>query len=110
MTTDIQTISTAELKEMIDGKRDISLVETLPEEEFKKGHLPGAINIPTAEVEQEAPRQLDKSKPIVVYCANKACPASPNAAEKLREMGYEHVLDFEEGKEGWRQAGHELVR
>jgi len=31
------------------------------------------------------------------------------AAQKLEEMGYTNVSDFEDGYAGWRQAGHPLV-
>jgi len=46
---------------------------------------------------------------IVVYCANRECTASPNLAQRLEEMGYTNVSDFEEGLAGWRSAGYELI-
>ena len=44
------------------------LVEVLPREEFEDEHLPGAINIPLKELNREAAMQLDRSRPVVVYC------------------------------------------
>ena len=47
------------------------LVEVLPQEEFNRGHLPGAINIPLKEFNQEKVLDhLDKARPVIVYCAD----------------------------------------
>ena len=46
------------------------LVEVLPKEEYESWHLPGAINIPLKELNQEAIAQLDKERPIILYCAD----------------------------------------
>jgi rhodanese-related sulfurtransferase len=44
------------------------LVEVLPAEEYEDEHLPGAINIPLKELNRETTRQLDRSRPVIVYC------------------------------------------
>jgi phage shock protein E len=44
------------------------LVEVLPAEEYEDEHLPGAINIPLKELNRETTRQLDGSRPVIVYC------------------------------------------
>lgn len=44
------------------------LVEVLPAPEFEQEHLPGAINIPLKELNRETAMQLDRSRPVVVYC------------------------------------------
>ena len=44
------------------------LVEVLPREEYEEEHLPGAVNIPLKELDRETVRQLDRSRPVVVYC------------------------------------------
>lgn len=44
------------------------LVEVLPTEEYEDEHLPGAINIPLKELNRETTRQLDRSRPVIVYC------------------------------------------
>lgn len=104
-----KTIDAANLKRRMDAGEEFTLVETLPPEEFDKGHLPGAINIPTDAIEADAPAKLDRDECIVVYCGSPSCSASPNAMRKLMNMGYYDVLDFEAGKEGWREAGFRLI-
>lgn len=44
------------------------LVEVLPEAEYREERLPGAINIPLKTLGAETTAQLDRSKPVVVYC------------------------------------------
>jgi rhodanese-related sulfurtransferase len=44
------------------------LVEVLPVAEFEEEHLPGAINIPLKELDRETTRQLDRERPVIVYC------------------------------------------
>jgi len=44
------------------------LVEVLPAEDYAKAHLPGAINIPLAKVDERGVSVLDRSRPVVVYC------------------------------------------
>jgi rhodanese-related sulfurtransferase len=44
------------------------LVEVLPREEFDDEHLPGAINLPLKSLTAETSAQLDRSRPVIVYC------------------------------------------
>jgi len=44
------------------------LVEVLPEDEYGDEHLPGAINIPLKTLDAETTRQLDRRRPVIVYC------------------------------------------
>jgi rhodanese-related sulfurtransferase len=44
------------------------LVEVLPRAEYEDEHLPGAINIPLKELNDETARQLKREQPVIVYC------------------------------------------
>lgn len=102
----ITEITREELKARIDRGEDLIVVETLGPGYYEDAHLPGAINIPHTKVEELAPAMLpDKSAEIVVYCSNKACQNSPQAARRLIALGYENVYDYEEGKQDWIEAG-----
>lgn len=46
----------------------VQLVEVLPAKEYREDHLPGAINLPLRQLETEARRVLDVSRPVIVYC------------------------------------------
>ena len=64
------TISREELESKLDRGDDFFLVETLPEEQYRHTHLPGAVNLPPDAVRESAPELLpEKDADIVVYCS-----------------------------------------
>jgi rhodanese-related sulfurtransferase len=105
----VQSISKEELKKKVDSNRDdFHLIEVLGAKSFQEYHLPQAENIPLKD--QEFQKKIHQAVPnrddeVVVYCKDKDCTASPEAAEKLNQMGYSHVFDYEGGKEEWKAAG-----
>jgi rhodanese-related sulfurtransferase len=102
----VRSITREELKAKLDGGEEVIVVEALGPKYYEEAHLPGAINIPHTEVDALAPELLpDKSAQIVVYCSNRACQNSPQAARRLDALGYENVYDYEEGKQDWIEAG-----
>ena len=102
----VATITRAELKAKLDRKEELILAEALPEAYYLDKHLPGAINIPHDQVDALAPVLLpDKAAQIVVYCANAPCRNSGMAAQRLAELGYSNVRDYQEGKQDWIEAG-----
>ena len=44
------------------------LVEVLPRNEYEEDHLPGALNIPLAQIDTQATKLLKGDRPIIVYC------------------------------------------
>ena len=44
------------------------LVEVLPPNEYEDEHLPGAINLPLKALDRETTAQLDRERPVIVYC------------------------------------------
>ena len=46
------------------------LVEVLPAEEFEREHLPGALSIPLKTLRRETVAQLQRDRPVIVYCAD----------------------------------------
>ena len=106
----VEFITIERLLEMRANKEQFTPVEVLSEEEYKSGHIPGAINIPLEKLETLAPKQLGKGDTIVVYCASYSCQASTRATQKLLEMGYSKTIDFKAGKRGWAHAAIELEK
>jgi rhodanese-related sulfurtransferase len=59
-------IDLAQLQRLLDG--DAQLVEVLPAAEYAEEHLPGAVNLPLKQLDAATAAQLDRSRPVVVYC------------------------------------------
>jgi|SRR3989344_1985530 len=106
----IKFITLEQLMEMDVNKQRFKLVEVLSPDSYKKGHIPGAINIPVDKLKTDGKKQLKKTDTIVVYCASYTCHASTNAAALFGKMGYGKVLDYKAGKQGWVDAGFELEK
>ncbi len=60
------SIDSAGVKRLLDT--GAQLVEVLPAAEYAEEHLPGAINIPLKSLDATSAQQLDRAKPVVVYC------------------------------------------
>ena len=83
----MQYLDRETLKTWIDEGSDFRLVDTLPASAFEKGHLPGAINIVSDDILEQAPERIpDRSVPIVVYCASETCRRAGRSAERLESL------------------------
>ena len=75
-------------------------------DEYQEGAIPGAIHIPRGHLESQVEgRLLDKSAPVVVYCA--AGVRSAFAAKTMQELGYEQVESMEGGFGRWKDEGRD---
>ena len=56
-----------EVQRLLDDEQ-AQLVEVLPPDEYEDEHLPGAINIPLKTLDAQSAEQLDRERPVIVYC------------------------------------------
>lgn len=105
------TIGAATLRRRLasDDERPV-LVNALAREAFDEERIPGSISIPVAEALRLAPAALAIDQPIVVYCSSRSCTASPTLAQKLVDIGFTDVTDFEGGLAEWQEAGLPIQR
>jgi len=61
----VRQVSVEEAKALLDD--GVQLVDVLPHETYLQEHLPGAVNLPLADIDT-APERLDPERPVVVYC------------------------------------------
>jgi rhodanese-related sulfurtransferase len=85
-------------------ERRAQLVEVLPREEYEELHLPGAVNLPLKELDAEHAKQLDRERPVVVYCWDALCDMSPRAATRLAQLGFD-AYDYALSKVDWMAHG-----
>ena len=100
-----KTITREQIKERLDTKEPVMIIEALPQKYFDAEHLPGALNIPHDEIQARAPDMLpDNEAFIVVYCASTDCRNSKIATDTLQQMGYTNAFEYAEGKQHWLEA------
>ncbi|MHA1554018.1 MAG: ArsR/SmtB family transcription factor [Alphaproteobacteria bacterium] len=93
-------------RELLERARDGSatVLDVRPADEFDVGHLPGAVNIPLAELEDRLGELNQGGQEIVAYCRGAYCVLSFEAVAKLRARGFT-VRRLEEGFPEWKAAG-----
>lgn len=79
----ILMISAEELDEIINNKNYI-IVDVRDEKEYRKNHIPGAVNISMNDIRLA---QFDKTKIIVLYCEHGG--NSMVAARELAKRGFQ---------------------
>ncbi len=105
-----QTIDARELRERMTstGPDRPVLVNALAREAFEETRSPGSISISASDAIRLAPDVLDREQPVVVYCSSRSCTASPTLAQKLVDIGFTDVADFEGGIDDWERAGYPM--
>ena len=62
----MREIQHRELFQMLSSR--VQIVDVLPSHEYSTTHIRGAIHITVGRILREAPKLLDHTRPVVVYC------------------------------------------
>ncbi|MBX3234272.1 MAG: metalloregulator ArsR/SmtB family transcription factor [Labilithrix sp.] len=85
----------------------VTVLDVRPAEEYRAGHLPGALSIPVAELKSRL-KELPKNRTIVAYCRGPYCVMAVEAVELLRKRGFKaHRMEL--GVVDWRARGGRVV-
>lgn len=83
-------------------------VDARPEEDFARGHIPGAMLLNEDDWDAQLRTFLTAWSPerkMIVYCSQQSCNASHAVAERLRnEAGLKNVYVLDGGWEEWRKS------
>ena len=86
-------ISQADAMKIMAGDEPYVIVDVRRPDEFAKGHIPGAINVPNEGIADEQPAELpDLDQVLLVHCRTGRRSAA--ASKKLADIGYTRVLEF----------------
>lgn len=101
------SLGPAELKDRIDEHKPIVVVDVRGEDAFRKGHVPGAINIPHEQ--WSVTPLLERGKTHIVYCYNQQCHLAAKACLEFSKRGFK-VMELEGGMTAWEAFGYQIER
>jgi rhodanese-related sulfurtransferase len=95
---------------VIVEEKKVLVLDARPEIFHRLGHVPGALSLPRDEFEKgyanlQKLLEVNKERPIVLYCSSSSCQDSGLVQKALRDLGYTHVSIFHGGWSAWTQAG-----
>jgi len=117
-----KVITTQEFKVWLDQKKEMLIVDTMPPDNFKKQHIPGAVNFEiqrhpeltemSDKMKADFEKLLgpDKNRTIVFYCGFTDCERSHNAGMWAIKLGYKNVYRQPGGITGWLEAGYPVEK
>jgi len=88
-------------------------IDSRAAEDFKKGHIFGAVNIPFVERKKKEELNMESYPPegiYVVYCDANECQSSVELAKRLHEKGFQDIRVFFGGWEEWVREGLPVSR
>jgi rhodanese-related sulfurtransferase len=86
----------------------VLFVDARPANQYREGHIRGAIGFDVNDFERSAPEALPLlpfDREILAYCSGGDCDDSLMLARKLLDLGYKNVKLYEDGYQAWKKAG-----
>ncbi len=103
-----EDVSAEEAYEMIKKNPNVVVIDVRSEEEYRRGHIDGAINIELSLNFERDVAKLDKNSTILVYCNTGL--KSRVAAELLVRVGFKRVYNLVGGIKEWEARGLPVVK
>ena len=85
---------------------DAVVLDVREPEEYTHGHVPGAINLPQAELASRL-EELPPDRPLLTICRSGS--RSLRTAQFLKQAGFDRVVSVKGGTEAWRTTGKQLA-
>jgi len=85
---------------------EVTVLDVRPSEEYRAGHIPGALSIPVGELKARL-KELPKGREVVAYCRGPYCVMAIEAVELLKENGFK-AHRMEQGVVDWRARGWDV--
>jgi rhodanese-related sulfurtransferase len=109
-------LASHEAMEEVDGEElirrvrqgDVTVLDVRPEDEYRAGHIPGALSIPVDQLKKRL-AELPKRRSVVAYCRGPYCVMAIEAVRVLREAGF-RANRMEQGVADWRARGWRLEK
>jgi rhodanese-related sulfurtransferase len=102
--TRVRETNVADVKQRIESGEKFLLVDVREDNEWAKGHLPGAVHMGRGIIERDIETRVPEiAIKIILYCGGGF--RSALVADNLQKMGYTNVESMDGGWRGWTEAG-----
>jgi rhodanese-related sulfurtransferase len=106
--TRVRECTVDDLKQKLDHKEPIVVVDVREESEFARDHIPGSIHLGKGVIERDIEAKVpDTNTPLYLYCGGGF--RSALSADNLQKMGYKNVVSVDGGYRGWKGKGYPLT-
>jgi len=86
----------------------VTLLDVRPAEEYRAGHIPGALSVPLAELARRL-AGLPRDREVVAYCRGRYCVLAIEAVQLLQKNGF-CAVRLEESVQDWRNRGLQVAQ
>jgi rhodanese-related sulfurtransferase len=100
---DIDVATAASLR----GRDEVVVLDVRTSEEYAQGHIPGVVLIPLDQLQARL-AEIPKDKTLIVTC--RSGNRSAQAAQLLRQQGYDNVHNVLGGIGAWQKAGYPVEK
>ena len=100
----VKETNVTQIKQRMDRGEKFVLVDVREDNEWAKGHIPGAVHMGRGILERDVETKYpDKATELVLYCGGGF--RSALSADNLQKMGYTNVSSMDGGWRGWNESG-----
>jgi rhodanese-related sulfurtransferase len=105
----VKETNVAAVKARLDKGEKLNLVDVREDNEFAKGHIPGATHLSKGIIERDIETKFpNRDAELILYCGGGF--RSALAADNLQKMGYQNVISMDGGWRGWNDAGGKVEK
>ena len=105
----VKNLKVDEAAKLLAEKKEVVILDVRTPEEFKEGHLKGAVNLNIqSKTFKDDVAKLDKSKTYLVNCA--AGGRSTRACTAMDGLGFTNAFNLQGGFNAWSAAGQPVVK
>jgi rhodanese-related sulfurtransferase len=105
----VKETNVADVKRRMDAGEKFVLIDTREDNEWARGHLPGAVHLSKGIIERDIEQRVsDTGTKLILYCGGGF--RSALAGDNLQKMGYTNVESMDGGWKGWIEAGLPMAK
>ena len=105
----VPSVTPRQIRTALLLRDEIALLDVRHEATFATGHPLFAANMAADRITLEAEARMPrKDVPVVLYDDGEGLV--PQAADRLKALGYTNIRQLDGGLQGWKQAGYELFQ